>query len=61
MNIHKEDHPKIPRWISTDDGKWAWVERLEWRRSAANALSVQERALLLTQAAQLRAAEPRRT
>jgi hypothetical protein len=46
--------PKAPRWISTEAGLWAWQAHGEWRASAANALSVRERDLLLQQAEQLR-------
>ena len=48
--------PKAPRWISTDAGRWAWHEHESWRRNAANALSVRERAQLLGEAEQLRRA-----
>jgi len=46
--------PKAPRWIATEAGKWAWHELVAWRGSAANALSVQERARLLNEAERLR-------
>ena len=45
--------PKAPRWINTEAGLLAWREHTSWRSSAANALSVQDRARLLDEAARL--------
>ena len=53
---HYNEAPKAPPWISTAAGQWAWVELLDWRRTAADALSVHERRELLEQAEQLRQA-----
>ena len=50
------DVPKPPRWISTEAGLWAWREDGDWRASAANALSVEERYRLLREAEQMRQA-----
>jgi hypothetical protein len=47
------DIPKPPRWISTEAGLWAWHEDGSWRTTAANALSVQERYRLLSEAEQM--------
>jgi len=47
------DAPKAPRWISTTAGQWAWAELGDWRETAANALSVQDRRQLLDKAEQL--------
>lgn len=44
--------PKAPRWITTDEGRWAWHELAEWRERASLALSVSERAHLLAEAEQ---------
>ena len=55
MKLHN-DAPKAPRWISTEAGQWAWLERGDWRVTAANAMLVQERRRLLDQAEQLHAA-----
>lgn len=52
MELYNEA-PKAPRWISTAAGQWAWVERGDWRETAANALSVHDRRELLDQAEQL--------
>lgn len=50
---HNNEHSKPPRWISTEAGLWAWQAQSEWRTTAANALSVQERVQLLHEAEQL--------
>lgn len=47
------DAPKAPRWISTAAGQWAWVEVRDWRKTAADALSVQDRRALLDKAEEL--------
>lgn len=44
------EYPKVPRWISTEAGEWAWRELLDWRNHAFRALSVQERSRLLQEA-----------
>ena len=46
--------PKAPRWINTEAGLLAWREHTNWRSSAINALSVQERTRLLDEAERLR-------
>lgn len=51
------DAPKAPRWISTEAGKWAWVMDEEWRRSAAEAMSVTERRRLLDKAEEMHGSE----
>lgn len=43
-------YSKVPRWIGTEAGQWAWREHVEWRVIAVNALSVQERTRLLHEA-----------
>ena len=48
------EQPKAPRWISTEAGLWAWQAYDNWRNTAANALSVQDRQRLLHEAKQLR-------
>ncbi|KAB8144549.1 hypothetical protein F8S13_06685 [Chloroflexia bacterium SDU3-3] len=52
------EYPKIPRWISTESGQWAWRECADWRGTASSALSVQDRSKLL-QDAESRWAEAR--
>jgi len=42
--------PKIPRWIATEAGQWAWSENSDWRKAAANTFSVEQRQDLLNQA-----------
>lgn len=44
------EYPKVPRWISTEAGQWAWRELVDWRGSAGSALSVQDRSRLLQEA-----------
>ena len=41
---------KIPRWINTEAGQWAWRADDNWRRTAASALLVQDRRELLNDA-----------
>lgn len=45
--------PKAPRWIVTEAGQWAWSENSDWRKVASNALSVEQRKDLLSQAESL--------
>jgi len=44
---------KVPRWVSTEAGSWAWQALTAWRNQAANALTVQERRQLLHEAERL--------
>ena len=48
--IHTNHIPKIPRWIATEAGQWAWSENSDWRKAAANTFSVEQRQDLLNQA-----------
>lgn len=48
--IQMNSIPKAPRWIVTEAGQWAWSENSDWRKVAANALSVEQRKDLLLQA-----------
>lgn len=48
--IHTNHIPKIPRWIATEAGQWAWSENSDWRKTAANTFSVEQRQDLLNQA-----------
>lgn len=50
MNATYADHPKVPRWVRTEAGQWAWREKTDWRGVAWDALSVQERSRLLQEA-----------
>lgn len=54
MTTRAIEYPKVPRWISTEAGEWAWCASLDWRKHAWAALSVQERARLLQEAEMLR-------
>lgn len=56
MIIHRPDVPKMPRWITSEAGQWAWREQVAWRRNAFNAVSVQERHRLLVEAERMYAA-----
>ena len=53
MTLLAFEYPKVPRWISTEAGEWAWRELIDWRGLAGRALSVQERARLLQEAERL--------
>ncbi|MCU0490955.1 MAG: hypothetical protein MUD01_05185 [Chloroflexaceae bacterium] len=45
---------KAPRWITTEAGQWAWEEQENWRSTAADAFSVQDRKKLLAEAERMR-------
>jgi hypothetical protein len=53
INLISYDYPKAPRWINTEAGNWAWAQFVAWRSRAADALSVNERQLLLAEAERL--------
>ncbi len=44
---------KVPRWISTEAGQWAYLSDAEWRRIANNTFAVAERRRLLDEAERL--------
>jgi hypothetical protein len=46
---------KIPRWITTEAGQWAYLSDAEWRRIADRTFGVSERRELMEEAEQLRA------
>ena len=52
------EYTKVPRWINTEDGNWAWYADEEWRHLAFNALSVDERRKLLHDAEVMRQNSP---
>lgn len=56
MTVQTGYVPNAPRWITTEAGEWAWHTHLEWRTSAAKAMSVQQRQALLHEAELLRQA-----
>ena len=45
---------KIPRWIVTEAGQWAYLSDTEWRRTADRTFGVSERRELMEQAERLR-------
>jgi hypothetical protein len=46
---------KIPRWINTEAGQWAYLSDAEWRRVADRTFGVTERRQLMDEAERLRA------
>ncbi|NJM05773.1 hypothetical protein HC891_05615 [Candidatus Gracilibacteria bacterium] len=50
MIMKLNEFSKLPRWINTEAGRWAWEVDSQWRFSAHEALSVQERRELLNAA-----------
>lgn len=50
MITERIEYPKVPRWIGTEAGQWAWRELADWRGIAFDALSVQDRSRLLHEA-----------
>jgi hypothetical protein len=50
MTMKLNELSKLPRWINTEAGRWAWEVDSQWRVSAHLALGVQERRELLNAA-----------
>jgi hypothetical protein len=50
MMMKLNEFSKLPRWINTEAGRWAWEVDSQWRLNAAEALAVQERRELLSAA-----------
>jgi hypothetical protein len=48
---------KVPRWITTEAGQWAYLSNAEWRRSADSTLGVSERRRLMDEAERLQLRE----
>ena len=53
MMVTYTETSKAPRWVSTAAGAWAWRALAVWRDQAAQALTVQERSQLLSEAERL--------
>ncbi len=48
---------KVPRWITSEAGQWAYLSDAEWRRVADAAFGVSERRRLMDEAERLREQE----